>query len=110
MVLPPFCRRVTPKAGSTKPCSGPRSRDVWSSSNICSRQAQMYMKMLSLHSLGLRLTCGEGDIATNRPMRWSSRCPHWVYFAPVCGSYDQTAARQFNGLADLGEALALALK
>jgi hypothetical protein len=32
------------------------------------------------------------------------------YFAPVGGDYGQTAERQFDGLADLGEALAAALK
>jgi hypothetical protein len=31
------------------------------------------------------------------------------YFAPVGGGYGQTARRQFNGLADLGEALGAAL-
>jgi len=32
------------------------------------------------------------------------------YFAPVCGSYGQTADRQFDGLAHLGDALSCALK
>src|SRR5437667_12141333 len=32
------------------------------------------------------------------------------YFAPVGGGYGQTAERQFDGLADLGDALGKALK
>jgi len=49
-----------------------------------------------------------GHAATIAAGEWSLRAVSVIYrnyFAPIGGSYSQTAERQFDGLADLGEAL-----